>query len=104
MEYERLDIFTPDDSGRSYSTFVGVDGENMEWQDKQYGGYYHQQSNGIRPNYYRNEHEPTIKAIKNWLQGYLGWGKRGRLGFNGFFIISKGVEKAQIHCSKNGNK
>jgi len=76
MEFERLDIFTPDDSGRSYSTFVGVDGENMVWQDKSFGGYYHQQSNGIRPNYYRNEHEPTIKAIKIWLQGYLGWGKR----------------------------
>ena len=61
----------------------------MVWQDKSFGGYYHQQSNGIRPNYYRNEHEPTIKAIKIWLQGYLGWGKRGRSEFNGFFISLK---------------
>ena len=99
-----LEINAPDDSGKKYKTTIDVEGENMTWNPPTYGGwhrrYHTYQSNTINPNHYRNDREPTIKAIKMWVNSYLGWGKKGRPRFSGFIIIND----AKIHCHKDGNK
>ena len=99
----RLEIQAPDDSGKKYTTTIDVEGENMTYEPDVYRGRYSRNSwysNTINPNHHRSSREPTIKAIKQWVNNYLGWGKKGRPSFSGFLKI----KTANIHCLKHGNK
>ena len=62
-----LKIYTPDDSGKYYTT-------NIEVSNK----YYYSINDRISPNSFRNHHEPTIAAIKDWVNYALNLKQRGR--------------------------
>ena len=97
-----LQISTADDSGRSHKTTIDVEGENMLYDNHSGYGWYRRSLQGtkISPNQFRNATEPTIKAITQWLNNWLGWGKKGRPTFSGFIII----RNSKIHVAKHGNK
>ena len=99
---EVLQIYTPDDSHKYYSTTISVAGMNMLWEPEHtYRSRYRWgRSNSIHPNQFRQHNEPTIEGIKTWLKSYLKWGTKGRPTFKGLFIIKKGMNEAQIHCMK----
>ena len=68
----------PDDSQQYFLTDVHIP------FNKYKGNYQRGYGNGqIYPSSFRSEHEPTIAAIKVWLMGSLGLGRRGRGEFQG---------------------
>ena len=102
-----LQIKTPDDSGKYYTTNVNFEGFNY---NSEVGRNYHWRwsytnNNVISPNHNRSAHEPTIHAIKKWLSHKLGLGTRGRGDFNGRIIFElKSGETATIFLSKNNSR
>ena len=97
---EIIHIYSPDDSGKYHNVQISTQGDNMTYTNSRYSWVTYTRSNAIYPSRHRNATEPTIAAIKSWLQGYLGWGAKNRPYFDGWFIIHKGMEQAKIYCSK----
>ena len=64
---EMLHIYTPDDSGTYHNVQISTQGDNMTYTNSRYGWGY-SRSNSVYPSRHRDANEPTIAAIKSWLQ------------------------------------
>ena len=107
-----LKIKTPDDSQKEYTTYITFDGFNLGYNEEgnyrpKWGAwrYRYNRSNVINPNHYRNKHEPTIYAIKAWLENKLELKYKGRGDFVGTinFHLKENIV-AKIHFSKNNSR
>jgi hypothetical protein len=70
-----LRIMKPDDSGEYYKTEVHTTKQAFNV------------SSAVYPSSYRREHEPTIAAIKEWVQGTLQLNRRGRKDYSTYVTI-----------------
>tara|TARA_R100001163_G_scaffold64768_2_gene59827 strand:+ start:132 stop:1301 length:1170 start_codon:yes stop_codon:yes gene_type:complete len=62
-----LKVFTPDDSGKYYTTEILIGNRRHAYLNDR-----------ISPNTFRSHHEPTIAAIKDWVNYALSLNVRGR--------------------------
>jgi len=71
----KLKIMRPDDSGRTYDTYIGMSGFPHSFSNRR-----HRFNNSmtIHRGYNHDAHEPTIASIKEWLGQALGIISRGR--------------------------
>ena len=88
----KLKIYTPDDSGKFYEAEVHIT-----------RSYY--TNDRVHPNSYRNSHEPTIAAIKDWVSVALGLKVRGRSEkFAETIIIGSESQGLQLMVNKIGTR
>ena len=89
-----LKIYTPDDSGKYYTT-------NIEVSNK----YYYSINDRISPNSFRNHHEPTIAAIKDWVNYALNLKQRGRSEkFSELITIGDEIKGLKLMMNKIGTR
>ena len=94
-----IKIMKPDDSQQYFLTEVHIPFNQYK------GNYQRGYGNGqIYPSSFRSEHEPTIAAIKVWLMGSLGLGRRGRGDFNQFIVIGDKDDGLKCIVSKIGTR
>ncbi len=90
-----LKIYTPDDSGKYYTT-------NIEISNNGYGVTC---SDRISPNSFRNHHEPTIAAIKDWVNYALHLKQRGRSEkYSEMITIGDEVKGLKLMINKIGTR
>ena len=96
-----IKIMKPDDSQQYFLTEVHIPFNQYKGN---YQGGYRNMNGQIYPSSFRSEHEPTIAAIKVWLMGSLGLGRRGRGDFNQFVIIGDKDDGLKCIVSKIGTR
>ena len=98
VDMMKLHIMRPDDSGRTYDTYIGLSG---------FPNPYHNHSGfTIHRQYNSDAHEPTIAAIKTWLGQALGISSRGnkKKTFLGYVHLGHKSNPAILAVMKNDTR